>query len=106
MRMRTAAKRILRSRRERNELADMRRGNFRTPECETNSKFLIWIEKIQYRGHRERSTEDKEKNQAERKMSQRSSALKKRMVAAMIQARMVMSRELANSPIFERSAVN
>lgn len=41
-----------------------------------------------------------------RKMSQRSSALKKRMAAATIQAMAAVRRELANSPILARSPVN
>src|SRR5713101_7682877 len=45
-------------------------------------------------------------NYAERKMSQRSSALNKRIAAAMTQAMTWVRRELANSPIFLRSLVN
>src|SRR6266576_3112695 len=46
------------------------------------------------------------KTDAERKMSQRSSALKKRMAAATNQATTVVRREFANSPILERLLVN
>src|SRR6266852_9292083 len=48
----------------------------------------------------------KKLDQAERKMSQTSSALKKRMAAATTQAMAVVIREFANSPILERSPVN
>src|ERR1700704_2875484 len=46
------------------------------------------------------------KHQAERRMSQTSSALKKRMAAATTQATTVVTREFTNSPILERLPVN
>src|SRR5882724_3863267 len=46
------------------------------------------------------------KYQAERKMSQTSSALKNRIAAATTHAMAVVIREFANSPIFDRSPVN
>ena len=45
-------------------------------------------------------------NYAERKMSQRSSALKNRIAAAMTQAMTMVGRELTNSPILARLLVN
>src|SRR5437667_9364736 len=45
-------------------------------------------------------------DQAERKMSHTSSALKNKMAAATTHATALVNRELANSPILERSPVN
>ncbi len=52
------------------------------------------------------SAEEKSGAYEGRRISQSSSALKKRMAAAMTQATTAVRRELANSPILARSPVN
>src|SRR5690348_9207740 len=103
MRTRSAAKRTLRSQRERGGLADI--GTEKFSHIGVTGERKRWMQHPKDNFNTE-GTEDAGKNYVERKMSQRSSALKKRMAAATIQARMVVTRELVNSPILERSLVN